>query len=200
MVTYGRSKGLFGMVRYTKFPGGTRYNMGNLSIMDVTYMGQKMMLDLEVQATDHPGKQPASGGIIACRGELVYGPVIGDNAVFVRQGEFRTGHHMSGLEYYADAQSRDEMHAEKSQDDDPRGKRYHDQWEYQCIGIIKQLPGNKLYQFISVFVFPAEEAFVLVPPQADKILGRYPGNGGKAIEKPYIHMLKPVEPIFFRMR
>src|SRR5690554_2533167 len=107
---------------------------------------------------------------------------------------------MGSLKNDANGQAGDKMHADKSQDDNPRSERYHDQWKYQSITVVQDLPSDKFEQFVSILVFSTKETFILIPGQSYKVLGGHPGKGGQAIKEPDIIMLKLMYPIFFGMR
>src|SRR5690554_4282329 len=134
-----------------------------------------MVFYLKIQPSDQPGEKPASWRIIAGSSQLVYGPAIGNQPVFIRKGKRSAGHYMSSLKDGTDAKSGYKMHDDKCQDDNPGCERHHDQWQYQRIGIIQQFPAYQFKQLVSVFILSTEKAFILISFQSDKIFGSHPG-------------------------
>ena len=124
-------------------------------IVDVTYPGKQMMLNLEIQPSQQPKQELVFGGKVGRRAHLVDGPLLRDLiGLFIGRWEIRFLHNMRQLKNDADRQA-----ANKRDDEKP----------HQCFEPAYNQDGqNEIKESVTDFCRPENEMFFGVP-----FLGRH---------------------------
>ena len=74
METQRAAKGWLLVIGKAEFPGGLPHNPGYFLVMNVADIGEQVMLNLEVQPSDKPGKPPVARREVAGGVQLMYRP------------------------------------------------------------------------------------------------------------------------------